>query len=72
MFGLITVQVRFYFFVKLLEMGVEIENEFPNEFQTVYRVFKKSCRKIIVNIFKNMSASVFLNLLEASQMWSIW
>ena len=37
-----------------------------------YRVFKKSCRKRIANFSKNMSANVFLSLLGAHQMWSIW
>ena len=37
----------------------------------IYRVLKKSCRKIIANFFKNMGDSDFLSLLGAPQMWSI-
>ena len=39
--------------------------------QAIYRVFKKSCRKRIANFSKNISATVFLSLLGAHQMWSI-
>ena len=37
----------------------------------LYRVLKKSCRKIIANFFKIMGDSDFLSLLGASHMWSI-
>ena len=58
------------------KLNVTLEGNFEvgyvsTVFIHIYRVLKKSCRKIIANFFKNMGDSDFLSLLGAPQMWSI-